>query len=192
MNRIGEQILTQEKLKQPHVSAGSVSTSVDAFFILGEGPTQVKGESQDHDHKDAIEIRSFQWVVENISSIASGSGGGAGRASFGKGFKLTKLVDAASPQLFQYCAHGHHFTSARVIVRKAGGKALEYIHYAFRDVFITSVLTILDPALDLPYEEVQFVYGALQDKYVPQDEKGAGKPAIVGVWNFMSNRPSFP
>jgi type VI secretion system secreted protein Hcp len=192
MSRIGQQPFTQEKLKHSQLSPTSVSASVDAFLILGDGPQQLKGESQDHAHKDAIDIRSFRWIVENGSSIGSGtSGAGAGRANFSKGFQLTKLVDSASPKLFQACASGHHFSNTRVIVRKAGGKPLEYIHYHFRDVFITSLLTILDPSLDLPYEELQFVFAALEDKYVPQDEKGGGKAPIIGVWNIMLQQASF-
>jgi type VI secretion system secreted protein Hcp len=50
----------------------------DAFLKL-DG---IDGESADAKYKGAIEILSFSWGVSNAGSHGSGSGGGAGKASF--------------------------------------------------------------------------------------------------------------
>ena len=50
----------------------------DIFAKIGD----IKGESLDDKHKDEIEVLSCSWGVANAGSMASGSGGGEGKASF--------------------------------------------------------------------------------------------------------------
>ena len=80
----------------------------------------IKGESQDKKHKDTIEVQSFSWGASQPGSFASGSGGGAGKASF-QDLHFTSTVNKASPLLAKACATGQHIKKAVLFVRKAGG-----------------------------------------------------------------------
>jgi len=72
----------------------------DAFLRIDGIP----GESQDSNHKDWIEILSYRHGVRQPVSITASSAGGAAteRVSFGE-FMISKLVDKATPKLFEAC-----------------------------------------------------------------------------------------
>ena len=80
---------------------------------------EIKGESQDDKHKDAIDILAWSWGMSQSGSFHTGGGGGAGKANF-QDISVTKWVDQASATLQLYCANGDHFDSAVITVRKAG------------------------------------------------------------------------
>ena len=75
----------------------------DIFAKIGD----IKGESLDDKHKDEIEVLSYSWGVSNAGSMASGSGGGEGKASF-HDLSFVHKVDKATPVLLQSCATGVH------------------------------------------------------------------------------------
>ncbi len=45
-------------------------------------------------------------------------------------------VDRATPNLIQYCLTGKHIGSAVLVMRKAGGKPLEFLKITMEDVLI--------------------------------------------------------
>ncbi len=110
--------------------------TVDGFLEL-DG---VKGESTDAKHKDKIEIHSFQWGVHSASNMATGGGGGVGKAVFSD-FTVTKKVDLASPVLAKFAATGEHIAKGKVIFRKAGGSAgqQDYQTYDFEKIYVTGL-----------------------------------------------------
>src|SRR5215470_18943895 len=101
----------------------------DAFMWLEGGAPEVKGETQDKVYKEkkAWEIYSFSFGASNPVTIGSaGAGSGAGKVSISS-FNIMKKTDSSSPGLFLNCAKGQHFTAGHVVLRKAGGTALEYL-----------------------------------------------------------------
>jgi len=87
----------------------------DIFAKLGD----IKGESLDDKHKDEIEVLSISWGLSNSGSMAHGSGGGEGKASFSD-LSFMHNVDKASPVLMQACALGTHLKDATITHRKSG------------------------------------------------------------------------
>jgi type VI secretion system secreted protein Hcp len=108
--------------------------AADIFAKLGD----IKGESLDDKHKDEIEVLSYSWGVSNSGSMASGSGGGEGKASF-HDITITHLMDKASPVLMQACATGVHLKEATITHRKAGKGQQEYLIIKMNDVIVTGV-----------------------------------------------------
>src|ERR1700674_2983251 len=105
----------------------------DSFMWLKGGAPEAKGETTDkvYSAKHAFEIYSFSWGASNPVTIGSASGGaGAGKVSISS-FNIMKRTDSASPALFLNCAKGQHFTEGHVVMRKAGGDAVEYLKYDF-------------------------------------------------------------
>lgn len=80
----------------------------------------IADESQDSKHEDEIEVLSREWTIRQKSSMHSGSGGGAGKATVGD-LCFDHRIDRASPNLLKYCLTGKHFDTATLVVRKAGG-----------------------------------------------------------------------
>jgi type VI secretion system secreted protein Hcp len=153
------------------------------------------GESQDASFgKEAVEIEDSSFSVENPTTIGIATGrAGAGKAKF-NAFTIKKVVDKASPIFFQNCVSGSHFKTATLSIRKAGGGAgtgalKPYLTYEFSTVFITKITHELEgeEGSEIPYETIEFVYGALLIKYSVQDLKGQLGPATQGNWSQIKN-----
>ena len=65
----------------------------DIFVKLGD----IKGESLDAKHKDEIEVLSFSWGMSNTASMTTGSGAGAGKATF-QDLSICLLYTSPSPR----------------------------------------------------------------------------------------------
>src|SRR5688572_16695132 len=97
--------------------------AVDMFMKIEK---DIKGESMDETHKGEIDVLSWSWGMSNAGSMQTGTGGGAGKANVND-LTFTKYVDSATTVLLSKCGGGVHFDKATLVVRKAGGKPLEYL-----------------------------------------------------------------
>lgn len=165
----------------------------DAFMWLTGGNPEAKGESTDatYKSKSAFEIYSFSWGASNPVTIGSQStGSGGGKVSISS-FNVMKKTDSASPALFLNCAKGQHFTTANVVLRKAGGTQMVYLEYTFSEVFVESVQWSGSAGGDdTPTESVSFAFGKVDLKYTPQKEKGDPGTAIPATWDLRANTAS--
>lgn len=162
----------------------------DAFMWLKGGKPEAKGETQDKTYKskNAFEIYSFSFGASNPTTIGSAKGGaGSGKVSLSS-FNIMKKMDAASPALFLNCSKGEHFTDAHIVLRKAGGEAVEYLHYDFEEVFVESIQwSGSSGGDDAPTESVSFVFGKIDWKYTPQLAKGEKGTPIPASWDVRQN-----
>jgi type VI secretion system secreted protein Hcp len=157
--------------------------AVDMFLKL-EG---IKGESQDHKHKDEIHIESFSWGVNQTGTHGAGGGGGAGKVQV-HDISITKFVDQASPQLVLYCCNGKHIKEGLITVRKAGENPLEYLKIKLTDVLISGVQEAGHGDLQLS-ENVTINFAKINFEYQQQDSTGkaAGGPNPIG-WDVKANQ----
>ena len=147
--------------------------AVDMFLKLDK----VKGESKDKSHKDEIDVLAWHWGLSQSGTTHIGSGSGGGKANF-QDISITKYVDKASVTLINFAATGQHIDKAELVVRKAGGKPLEYIIIKLRNVLITSVSTGGSGGEDLLTENITLNFAEFKVSYVPQGEDGKGEAAI--------------
>src|SRR5262245_47010292 len=87
------------------------------------------GECLEKNHKDWIEIESFNHHIQQPASITAKSAGGAtsGGAKHGD-FAITKLMDKASPLLYLFCCSGKHIDNIVVhLARKSGDNDVVYM-----------------------------------------------------------------
>jgi type VI secretion system secreted protein Hcp len=124
-----------------------------------------------------IEVQSWSWGVTQTGSARAGAGGGAGRAQF-QDFKMTKGIDATSPQLFVDTASGRHFPRASLTVRTSEGG---YVRYTLTDVIISG-LTV-DTSTGAPVESLSFNYGKIEIEHGAQ---GQAAPSKAG-WDVSRN-----
>jgi len=156
--------------------------AVDMFLEL-DG---VKGESVDKAHKDKIDILGWQWGLSNSGTFHSGSGGGAGKASF-TNITVTKYVDAASPNIMLFCANGKHFAKGKIIVRKAGENPLEYLHVEFEKALVVSYSTGGGSGDERLIENVQLNFAKVKVEYTTQSEKGGKGTPQAFAWDIAAN-----
>jgi type VI secretion system secreted protein Hcp len=167
----------------------------DAFLKL-DG---IKGESQDPQHKDEIDVLSFSWGEEQTAGSPTSGGSGAGKVKF-HDFSITKKTDASSPLLMLHCANGAHIKEANFVVRKAGGAKVEYLKINLTDVLVTSYRSETSdvntattggaPAGgELPSDKVTLSFAKVEVSYQPQgpDGKAQGGPIVAG-WDVKANK----
>jgi type VI secretion system secreted protein Hcp len=155
----------------------------DAFLKL-DG---IKGESQDDKHKGEIDITSWSWNLTNTGTGHYGGGGGAGKVKVGD-LVITKRIDSASPILFLNCATGTHIKTGTLVMRKAGGKALEYLKIELTQILVAKITSETDPELPMVTEEVELNFATFKIHYTPQDEKGAGGATVDAGYSMITNK----
>lgn len=157
--------------------------AVDMFLKI----LPLKGESQDDAHPDEIDILAWSWGMSQSGTTHMGGGGGAGKVNV-QDISFTKYVDAASTDLMKYCTTGDHIDEATLVVRKAGGKPLEYIVLKMTDIIVSSVSTGGSGGEDRLTENVSLNFGAYEIKYVPQDKSGEAGTETEWKWDIAANK----
>ena len=154
----------------------------DIFAKIGD----IKGESQDSKHKDEIEVLSISWGVSNAGSMAHGSGGGEGKATF-HDLSFTHNVDKGSPVLMQACATGTHLKEATITHRKAGKGQQEYLIVKMNDVIITSVTNGGSGGENVS-ENVSLAFAKVAIEYKPQKPDGSLDAGIFFKYDLKAQK----
>ena len=131
----------------------------------------IKGEATTDKHKDEIEVLSYSWGVTNAGSMAHGTGGGEGKATF-HDLSFIHRYDKSSPVLMQYCATGVHLKEATITNRKAGKGQQEYLIIKMNDVIVTGV-THGNSGSDGATENVSVAFAKVAVEYKPQKPDGS-------------------
>ena len=153
----------------------------DIFAKLGD----IKGESQDAKHKDEIEVLSYSWGVTNAGSMAHGSGGGEGKATF-HDLSFVHNIDKASPVLMQACATGVHLKEATITHRKAGKGQQEYLVVKLNDVIVTAVTH--GGSGDGHSENVSLAFAKCAVEYKPQKPDGSLDAGIHFKYDLKAHK----
>ncbi len=154
------------------------------YFLKIDG---VKGESQDDKHKDEIHVSSFSFGVTNTGTGGSNLGSGGGRSNI-QDMHFTKVVDAASPNLFIGCATGKHFGTATVTVRRAGEKPQEYLTYKLTEVYISSISTSGHEGGGIAQESVSLNFSKVEITYTPQNADGSPGAKNTKSYDVKANK----
>lgn len=157
--------------------------AVDMFLKLDD----IKGESRDSKHKDAIEVLAWSWGMSQTGTTHTGTGGGAGKVSV-QDISITKYIDKATPSLAMYCCNGKHFKEGVLIVRKAGEKPVEYMKITMKEILVTSVSTGGSGGEDRLTENISLNFAEFKSEYVPQKADGSADSTITAAWNIAENK----
>lgn len=149
----------------------------------------IQGETADKAHPNEIQVLSWSWAMSQSGTSHSGTGSGAGKVQV-QDLQFVKHVDKSSPNLIKMCCSGKHFQKADIVMRKAGGSALEYIKLTLKDGLIASVTMGGSHGEELLTETVTLNFASFSYVYLPQDAKGAGKGANTANWNIAKNSES--
>lgn len=160
--------------------------AVDMFLKLDN----LKGESQDAVHKDAIQILAWSWGMTQSGTMHIGTGGGSGKVSV-QDLSITKYIDSATHALVDACCNGKHFDQGTVIVRKAGGeKAMEYLKITMKQVIVTSVSTGGSGGEERLTENISLNFAQFKLEYFPQTAKGSAGGSLPAEYNIAKNAKS--
>lgn len=158
--------------------------AMDMFIQIGD----LKGESRDKVHKEKIDVLAWSWGVSNSGSAGMGGGAGAGKANV-QDLSITKYIDKSSCSLLNAACVGKHFPTATLIVRKAGGKPLEYLTITLTEVLITSVSTGGSGGEDRLTENVSLNFAKVKVDYIEQKADGTEGDKPTMTYDIAQNIP---
>ena len=156
------------------------------IFIKLDG---IEGESQDSKHKGEIQVQTVSWGISNQSSVGYGGGLGSGKAQF-QDLHFTKVVDKASPKLFQHCGSGKHISSGIITLRKSGVKEgqVEYGKITLSDLIVTNYAFNDVADGGLPTESVSLSYTKLEYEYKEQKQDGTLGGTTTASYDIKQNK----
>jgi type VI protein secretion system component Hcp len=168
--------------------APAAQAAEDYFLVVqtGTGPA-IQGETLDASFRQqrAIELISFDWDVENPTTLGSASGGAGGGKAKLNPLTVEKRIDSASAALFRRVANGTPFPSMELFVRRAGATGTGHLKYRFATVAVTSVSLSGDG--EQMRERVTFAYGSVAQSYTQQTATGAAGTVFAAGWNQLAN-----
>jgi type VI secretion system secreted protein Hcp len=156
--------------------------AVDMFMKVGE----LAAESKDSTHAGSIDVLAWSWGMSNSGSAHVGGGGGSGKVSV-QDLSFTKYIDKSSPELMLAACNGKHFSGAKLTVRKAGEKPLEYLIIEMTDVLITSVSTGGSGGEDRLTENVTLNFAKVKVNYTEQKPDGTPGDKPKMSWDIQAN-----
>jgi type VI secretion system secreted protein Hcp len=148
--------------------------------------TKIEGESKKTGYENQIDVYDFRFGVSQAASSAEGSGGGSAKSDC-KDLVLTKLIDKSTPILFLQSALGTPIPEAVLTVRKAGGKALDYLVVTLKDVIVTNVATGGKVDDERVREEISLSYAKITIQYKAQNADGTAGATIQKAYDVEAN-----
>lgn len=156
----------------------------NAFVNFGD----IKGECTEKDHKDWVAATKVEFhVTQPPSTTQQTAGGRSAEAVEFSEFIIQKLVDKASPKLFEAACKGTHIPEVTVDYSRAGGDApVKYLEIKLKEVLISGISHIGDPkgTNQFPSEEVRMTFGAIEKTYTQQKPDGKAGGNVAAKWNL--------
>lgn len=162
-------------------------------IYLKFGSPAIKGESSDKDHKDWIEISSWNHSITQPRSATSGTAGGATAERCEHGdMTFSKDIDAVSPLLYQHASGGTTFDEVTVDFMRADGEGnrVKYLEIKMKYVIVSSVTPSV-VGEGLPTEQFSLKYAAIQWKYTQQQVSGGAGGNVQGAWSLTKNDKTY-
>jgi type VI secretion system secreted protein Hcp len=134
----------------------------------------IPGECLEKNHKDWVEIQSFTHHIRQPASVTAKSAGGAtSGGSQHDDYAITKLMDKASPLLYQFCCSGKHIGNIVLhLVRKSGDSDVVYMEVTLEEAIVSTVTPGAHISEEFPTESVTFNYGKIKWAYTQQQRAG--------------------
>ena len=136
------------------------------YFLKLDG---IEGESEDEKHKKEIQILSWNWGANNVSSVSGTGGSGAGKVSLSD-FNIMTNFDKATPKFFKSVCAGTHIKTGTMAAIKSGGDGKPYLKVDFKELFVTSLQ--ISGSSEIPTISVSFSYNEIKIDYSTQNEQG--------------------
>lgn len=160
-------------------------SSADAAFDMFLKVETINGESTDSDHKDWIDVLSWEWGAS--SELVSG--GGARDIFKVKFFDVivTKEVDRSSPKLFLAVAKGTLIPKATVdITETFDGVQESLINYELSDV-VVSQYSISGAKFNPTLDEIGLRFNKVQMTYNQLNSDGTPRGSSTVTWDLEGN-----
>lgn len=141
-----------------------------------QGP--IKGEAQDDNHKDEIDIQDWSWGMQAKTAL---SGGGESPKATLNELSIIKFVDSASTGLMSAMRNNDLIKKAVLTVRKAGGAPHEFFKINIENGRITALEVDTTSFTSTGYlsEKLSLAFQKISVEYVPQGADGLPRGSML-------------
>lgn len=150
------------------------------MFLKIESARQgaIKGEAQDENHKDEIDVIDWSWGMQAKTAL---SGGGASPKATLDELQIVKQVDSASTGLMSAMRNNDLIKKAVLTVRKAGGTPHEFFKISIEKGRITAleVGTASFTSTGQLTEKLSLAFQKISVEYVPQGADGLPRGSML-------------
>jgi len=165
-------------------TAAPPGSEADAFLdIQARRAGKIKGESVADGHVDDIQVHGWRWGVAAGSAI--GSSAATSRRQY-RPLVFTKGVDAASTGLLNALAGNDELKQVKLVMRKAGGQALEYFRMTLAGARVIDVEVGVD-ARGCAAEQVTIAFTRVEVEYRAQKADGSGGATCTFTDEVLGN-----
>jgi type VI secretion system secreted protein Hcp len=150
----------------------------------------IDGESLDDDHKDWIELQSWNWGVDNPASFATAQGGQATQAHI-SALNVQKVLEKGSVTGFKGCTTGKHIPKATLSCMKLDGDSrVEYFKVDFTDLMVSSLQWSGSGAEHVVHEHMSLVFAEFKQSYKLQQDAGSAGGNTDFGYNIQTSKAS--
>ena len=155
----------------------SAGTGDMFLMVKGARTGVIKGEAQDDNHKNEIDVLSWSWGMQ--AKVSLGGGQATGKATVHE-LKVVKKIDSATTPLMSALRTNEQIQKAVLTVRKAGKSQLEFFKITIENgrVISHSVTGGDEQGGHGVLERVSFSFNKITVEYTPQGKDGAGLGAM--------------
>jgi len=151
----------------------------------------IKGEAQDDEHKEEIDILSWSWGASQSCSAVNSADIKSHRCNI-ENVSLTKRFDKSSPKLLNnLLMPGNPVISEAILtVRKAGSTPINYLVLKMKNVVVSNISTGLPAdSEDLVTETISLNFESFQLAYQEQGaDGGISGGLVVSSWDIGTNK----
>jgi len=167
-----------------------VNWAADQCFLF---LSDIRGESQDAQHRDWIDVESWSIGATQTGTSATGGGGGVGKVSF-QDFHFVMPMSIASPLIMSACATGKHYPEARLECQKNIGNTQKvYLRMSFTDFLISSYQTGgSSSGGSSPRDQISFIFSKISQEYLPSRVDGSLGASVRFDWDLKKNMSLSP
>ena len=145
----------------------------------------IKGESQDEQHKDAIDVRSWSWGASR--GAADKKSASPSEPVSIQNLAFTHSIDSASPKLLERLLTGDSIASGKLTLRRSGENPFEYLELCMKGIDVTSFSTGGSGQEDRITESVTLHFNQFRYEYTPQNEEGQPVTPIFTAWDAVKS-----
>jgi type VI secretion system secreted protein Hcp len=143
--------------------------AVDVFLaVQSKRSGKIRGEATAVDHKDEIQITSWDWGV--TASSALGSTQATARRSY-RNLAISKRVDSSTTALLSVLASNDEIKEAKLCMRKAGEGQRDFFKITLYNARVTSVDLACD-STGMLTERATLSFNRVQVEYEIQQASG--------------------
>ncbi len=173
-SRVGHHLVVGALAAAATLGATGAVAATDMFIKIGD----IKGESTDAKHPGEIAVLAWSW---GVNGAIAGDKKNPGTPACAAPLSVDKNIDSATPQLVTGAALNTIYPTARLTLRKAGDRPIEFVVVNLEGVTVKAVVNGGPDPDGAMREHLTLAYTSASFSYTPQRPDGTAGASVSGT-----------